>query len=360
LEDLKQYGDKFKYNSIKQLYKEIIDIVNNYETSSVFNFDDYKNVVDKISSLNSLIGRVVETLDEKIKATNDEKLLEHLLKISNVFRSIGKANSIVSSGARYFVVCETEKDKVVLKPVFPNDVVDQFIYDKGEIYLHMSATICGYKEYIEQMNIDPNDCVYINVDNPIPLENRKVFYCPTIKMSGKMDDEKVTATANFIDDIIDNYHSGDNGIVHTVSFSLAEAIKEKSRYSDRMYVLAGKERDKILNLLKQKEKGYIILSPSVEEGFDFKNDMARWQVIAKVPYGFMGDAVIKLINEYFPNVYFRNAVLRIVQAAGRSTRGVNDYSNVYITDSSFESLFNNNRQLFPEYFIESVVKVEKD
>lgn len=359
LQDLKEYGEKFKHDSIENVYKKIINTINRYDESTVFNFDDYDELVSQIDMINNFSTKLVEKLDEKMKETTDETSMSSLLKISNVFRNIQKTNSIIASGARHFVVCETGKDKAVLTPVFSQDVVDSFVYSKGAIYLHMSATICGHEEYAEQMNISAEDYTYINVDNPIPLENRQVYYYPKIKMSGSMDDRKAKLASEHIDSIIKKYHEGENGIIHTVSFGLANKIKEFSKYSDRMYVIAGKEREKIINLLNQNEKGYIILSPSVEEGFDFKGDMARWQVVAKVPYAFMGDPVIKLTNEHFPKMYFRNAVLRVVQAAGRSTRGVTDYSDVYVIDESFLSLFNNNRALFPSYFIESVSEIEQ-
>ena len=360
LKDLEPYGDKFKYEPIKNVYIKIIETINNNKKeNNLFSFSNHKDLLPLIDKLNSFSVDLNEKLDILIKNEKDESKIETYLKILNVFRSISKVNGVVSSGADHFIVCESENDKVVLKPVFSNDVVDPFIYSKGAIFLHMSATICGYEEYAEQMNIDLNDCQYINVKNPIPVENRQIYFNPVIKMSGKIDQEKVDSITEFIDNLIDNYHAGENGIIHTVSFELAKRIKEHSKYTDNMFVMAGKERTKILELLSQQEKGYIILSPSVEEGFDFKNDMARWQVIAKVPYDYIKDPVVSLINEVFPHVYFRNAVLRIVQAAGRSTRGINDYSNVYVVDNSFENLYNFNRKLFPDYFQESVKKIDR-
>jgi Rad3-related DNA helicase len=83
--------------------------------------------------------------------------------------------------------------------------------------------------------------------------------------------------------------------------------------------------------------------------------MSRFQIIAKVPFLYLGDPLVKLNAERRPKWYARKAVLRIVQACGRSIRGVDDHAKTYILDLNFKRLLRDNMELFPEWFLASVV-----
>lgn len=239
---------------------------------------------------------------------------------------------------------------VTIKPVFAADVSEFGIFRKGDFHVHLSATICGIEEYARALGIAEGDYKAIQISNPIPVENRPIHVVPVVKMTGTIDDSKLKLLVETIDKVIDS-HLNENGIVHTVSYKLAESIKAMSRHSRRMLV-SGKVRE-IMDALNSKEPR-IVLSPAIEEGVDLKGDLSRFQVIAKVPYGYLGDPLVKLRSERYPLSYARSAVLRIVQACGRSVRGVDDYAQTYILDSSFETLLTRNSELFPEWFKEAL------
>ena len=88
--------------------------------------------------------------------------------------------------------------------------------------------------------------------------------------------------------------------------------------------------------------------------YDFKNDMCRFQIIAKVPFHYIGDKWVALNMGRDPEWYARKAIVRLVQASGRAVRGVNDYASTYIIDANFERLFKYNKHLFPKWYLDSV------
>lgn len=55
-----------------------------------------------------------------------------------------------------------------------------------------------------------------------------------------------------------------------------------------------------------------------------------------------------------PKWYARKAVVRLVQAAGRAVRGMDDYATTYVIDSNFSRLYLENRELFPAWFQDAV------
>jgi ATP-dependent DNA helicase DinG len=253
------------------------------------------------------------------------------------------------SGGEWIIEEFAYAQRLVLTPVYANQVVENGLYSKCDQFIHMSATICGFDEYMKTMGIDPATAVVIDAHNPIPVEQRPVYAMNAMKVSGSYDKEKLAA---LVDKIIDR-HGDDNGVIHTVSFQLAKDLRENSRHKRRMVI--SNDRDEILSLLKK--KGVILLSPSVEAGYDFKGDMARWQILAKVPFAFLGSHYIKLNMDRDAKWYARKAVVRLVQAAGRAVRGVDDYATTYVIDSNFDRLYSNNPELFPSWFREAVKKV---
>jgi Rad3-related DNA helicase len=215
----------------------------------------------------------------------------------------------------------------------------------------MSATICGIEEYARALGIANGDYKAIQIDNPIPVENRLIHVVPVAKMTGGLDEDKLNTLVRNIDNIIDS-HVGENGIIHTVSYALAEKIFERSRHKKKMLV-SGKVRD-IMDALDSGGGQRVILSPSIEEGVDLKGNLSRFQIIAKVPYGYLGDPLVKLRSERYPSSYARTTILRIVQACGRSVRGIDDWAHTYILDSAFDNLLTRNAELFPEWFKEAL------
>jgi Rad3-related DNA helicase len=213
----------------------------------------------------------------------------------------------------------------------------------------MSATICGHDAYIKSLGIKREECEFIDLANPIPVENRLVRSLSAIKVSGDYDRVRL---AELVDKIIDR-HPNQNGIIHTVSFALAEDIVKYSKNKKKM--LVSNNRDEIVSRLMKFNSGTVILSPSIEQGYDFPGDMSRFQIIAKVPFLALGDPHTKLNLERHPEWYARKAILRLVQASGRSVRGVDDFASTYIIDSNLDMLIRRNRDLFPSWYLDSLV-----
>jgi Rad3-related DNA helicase len=289
----------------------------------------------------------VEELEEKIK--ENKKFAEHYVAAVDEISSISEKLSLfVNNSGEWLITDFKFSNKLEIKPVYAYQVSDYALFRKADYFLHMSATICGFDSYAANLGIKKEDYVYMDLPNPIPLKNRIVTIIPKIKVSGDFDR---TRLVSMIDKIIDR-HGGENGVVHTVSFALANEIKEISRHSKNMVV--SNNRDEIVDILKRDKKGYIILSPSIEKGYDFKGDMCRFQILPKTPYGFLGDPWIKLNLERDSQWYSRKAVLRLVQASGRAVRGVNDYASTYILDSNVELLIKRSSKLFPQWYIDSI------
>jgi Rad3-related DNA helicase len=255
-----------------------------------------------------------------------------------------------SADGEWMLVKYAFSTEIELKPVYASQVSQRGLFRKADQFLHMSATICGFTEYAEQLGISLDEVEFIDVYNPIPVKSRRVVSMAVHKVSG---DYNAQVLSDYVSRISE-YHKGESGIIHTVSFKLANEIFDGISSKIRKKFLVSNDRREILNWLKV--KGNVVLSPSLETGFDAKGDIARWQIIAKVPYGALGDPLIKLNLSRHPRSYQRKAVLRIVQASGRVCRGVTDFGVTYVLDSNFVILLEKNHDLFPSWFTDSIVK----
>ena len=91
------------------------------------------------------------------------------------------------------------------------------------------------------------------------------------------------------------------------------------------------------------------------EGFDFAYDLARWQVIAKVPFPYLGDRQVAAKKDINQDWYDLQAVMSIIQACGRIVRSDTDHGVTYVLDGDFMPLFEKNSDFFPRWFVDSFI-----
>lgn len=255
-----------------------------------------------------------------------------------------------------FILQEVDNGQISFKPLLPSQVVEYSAFRKADYFLHMSATICGLESYATMLGLKPDQYHTITAKHPIDVERRTVNYIPTINMGGGFSEDKARKIAENVSDLM-RHHAGENGLVHTASYKLAEAIRDCLPPDLRQRAFIGRNREETMTSLKM-NKGVLCLSPSMEEGYDLKYDLARWQVIAKIPYGYLGDPKISYTSKKIPGSYARDAVLRVVQASGRVVRGVDDQGVTYILDRGLDKLLVNGEKFFPEWWNDSLIGFE--
>ncbi|UPW36074.1 ATP-dependent helicase [Klebsiella phage T751] len=342
---------------IVQAVVEIVSHCKDYELGKLYSLDGY--LFDRFVDL---LGKVEAILTELHELVEDDRLTEaQVMKLADIIDTLHNLSDycgiMSQTQASTFIVQEKGEEFIRFKPVIASDVSEFGLFRKADYHVHMSATICGIDAYARSLGIRPGQYHKIQIGNPIPIENRKVNYMPVMKMTNNMGDYEMRQLAGFVDEII-QFHQGQSGIIHTVSYDRALAIQKFSKYRNIIHV--PRTRKALMELMDnafRTKTPCIIASPAMEEGYDFKGDYSRFQILIKVPYDYLGDPLVAHINSVDPSAYFRNAILRIIQMCGRSVRGVNDWAATYILDSSFESLMMRNPEFFPTWFTEAVFEV---
>lgn len=349
-EEMKRNLDGLPEYATSTYFSAFVADLSEFEVGSVLDVssqlsEKITNLLDKVYPILDRIS--AESLDRGLDGDRKSKL-ESLHE--DLFRAVSEIKNMFDIGGEWILEEYAYAQRVKLVPIYAYQVAPVSLFSKCDQHVHMSATICGSAEYMKTLGIDPATAVYLSMPNPIPVENRRVYVLDALKVSGAYDEKKLSEV---VDSIVSKHRSASqNGIIHTVSFKLAEQLKERSAHKRNM--LISNNRKEILNWVNS-PKGKLVLSPSIETGYDFKGDMARYQIVAKVPFEYLGSHYVSVNLQRSPKWYARRAILRIVQACGRSVRGIDDWAVTYVLDSNFRRLYEDNPELFPQWFKDSVV-----
>lgn len=214
----------------------------------------------------------------------------------------------------------------------------------------MSATINEHDIY--DMGLDTKRVLYIPCDSPIAHYNRPVIYKPVANVSYKHMEQAVDRIAVAINRLLSDHKSC--GVIHC-TYSLAKMLE--SRLDNPRLMWHNKiDKSAVYNAFIDSpvEEGKVLIASGMYEGLDLSYDLARWQVICKVPYTSLAEPVVRARLEQRPDSYAWWAIRSIVQATGRVCRTPTDYGWTYILDNNFDRLYKNNQDLFPEWFKSAV------
>lgn len=224
-------------------------------------------------------------------------------------------------------------------------------------FLFLSATLFDYKEFCKNLNIPLHQTCFISAESDFDPENRPVLFKPVMKMSYGWDKpENKENRAEMIDYIttILQQHKTDKGIIHTGSFAVAQwLVKELAPYTHEVIHHnpgSNNDRDKAIDYFMKLKKPSILISPSITEGLDLYDDLARFAIIAKVPFGQLTDEWIKARMEISKKWYMLRAITDVIQGCGRIVRSPDDYGAVYILDASFKYLYQQTQYSLPDWW----------
>ena len=203
--------------------------------------------------------------------------------------------------------------------------------------------------------LDVDKAVYYSIDSPFPVKNRPVFYMPLGKMSFKSKEDTFKNYVPYIQKILNKYPDK-KGIIHTNSFELASWISRDLKDS-RLVYHDSSNKDEVLQKHFISEKPTVLVSPSMDTGVSFDDDLSRFQIIAKRPYPSLASQKNKLRQKNNPEWYSWKTISGLIQMSGRAVRSVDDYADTIIIDGSFSDLLKYSGQYFPKWFQEAIKRI---
>lgn len=260
-----------------------------------------------------------------------------------------------------------ENKYFTFKELYGGNAFHRIIKPQTEKFLLMSSTILNKDGFCRDLHIKPEEAAFLSLDSEFSRDKRTVFYKPVAKMSyGWEKDDRRSDRIRLITTIRDilSYHENESGIIHTGSFKIANWLVDELVTHKTHLILhhnptedAIVKRDDIIDeyMNTANIKPIVLISPSITEGLDLKDDFGRFAIFAKVPYPNLGDAWIKRRMEISNDWYRRQTLKSIIQGGGRICRSHDDWGVIYILDESFTFLYNRTKKnVIPKWWADGL------
>ena len=251
---------------------------------------------------------------------------------------------------------------ITIKPLDPERYLHHTVWDRGEKFALLSATILNKAAFCRQVGLDPARVALVDVDHTFPVENRPLYDVTQGKMTYEHRDETIPNIARLIVRLM-AHHPNEKGIVHAHSYAIADQLADKLAafgVGGRVRVHDTDNRDAELDAWKASSAPELFISVKMEEALDLKGNLARWQVLCKAPYQNTNDSrVARRLEDGQWAWYHRTALRTVIQACGRVVRAPDDYGATYLADSSLLDLFERAQSDTPPWFAEQVDRLSK-
>jgi ATP-dependent DNA helicase DinG len=251
---------------------------------------------------------------------------------------------------------KNDHDAIIFKPVRVSQYGKDLLFKHTKKHILISATILDSDKMKAYLGID-EDVRFLRVhESNFPVQNRPFYIRSQGKATSETKIDYLPKMLDYIDDVLLPKLIKDKGVIHSHTNDTARYILTNSKYKNIMMSnvdVKGKRNDVFESFFKA-PKPCVMVTPSMRLGVDLKDDLARWQIIAKVPYPYLGDPQVKKRTEIDSGWYEYQTITSLIQTYGRVCRSETDYGETYILDGKFDDIFFRNINYFPRWFKEAI------
>lgn len=200
----------------------------------------------------------------------------------------------------------------------------------------LSATILDADLFCATLGLNKEDVCFIREDSTFDSELSPIYNignCST-NYQALQDPANLDEIVSSVDMIMKIYPNS-KGIIHSGNKKISNYLK-RNLHSDRLLVNDGtlNNRD-IYEKHINSDKPTVLVSSSMAEGVDLKDDLSRFQIVIKMPFDSLADPRIKKLTEINNSWYSCEMMKKFIQQCGRSTRNKNDHCDTFVLDSLF-------------------------
>lgn len=293
---------------------------------------------------------------------DDIRTLRELRSLANMREGLGVVKGGLEDGTWVYT---GDKEKIQFKPVGAKEsgLGEKYLFPHQKKWLLMTGTPVSPSFLMEEEIGCERNYRVVSIPYSWNVANRPVYINGVADLSGKEkkpeEIEKLVESATSIVSATDH-----KVLIHTVSYDLAGIMcdtlssrvgKPVFRYRDSF------ERESIISKFRKSDGG-IMVAPSMDRGVDLPDELCRLQIVAKIPYPFLGDKQIAK-RRYTPRTgnlwYVIQAIRTLIQMTGRSIRSEDDWAETYILDKAFEGLWKEYKHLMPDWWRKGIKWMNK-
>lgn len=280
-------------------------------------------------------------------------LYKKMTSLSRKYKGLGcKIDDFINYAFDHVIDNNVDTLELMIKPIFVSDMFDSL---RNSVFnLFMSATV-DENYLVRTLSLDKEKTAFIMLDPVFDPENKKVIFFNPLHLSAATLKEPETSKKLMNNvKIIASKHAHENGIILAPSFQLVEQMAEGIRkHVKSLKVFEHKRGEKLVDILEKFKRTTVpsvLISPSIYEGIDLKDDLARWNIMIKAPFPSLGDKRIKRIMQAYPDIFETIVIHKLVQGAGRAVRSTTDHAITYILDTNAKRLFMSVRNIWKNEF----------
>ncbi|ERG95653.1 MAG: Rad3-related DNA helicase [Haloquadratum walsbyi J07HQW2] len=252
---------------------------------------------------------------------------------------------------------DSNNNEIAIKPLDPARYLSHTVWDRGNQFALLSATILNKKSFCRGVGLDPAEVALVDVDHTFPVANRPLYDVTCGKMTYDERDETLPAVTRMLVRLM-AAHPDEKGLIHCHSYAIQSSLRRRLAelgVESRIRTHDNTNRDESLQAWLNTDSPDVFLSVTMEEALDLQGELCRWQVICKAPYLNTTDSrVSRRLSDGKWSWYRRVALRTVIQACGRIVRAPDDHGSTYLADSSLLKLFNNTQNDMPAWFRDQV------
>ena len=322
---------------------------------SRYNLNDIEDIISILEGMRKTYGQMLHDMDDKKIEYDFKKYSRYSDQLAKTARTLEN----IHQNKENFVINEPQKDiddnieSVEIKPIDIANFI-KFFFDT-DYQIFMSATI-DKKSFCETMGFSEDDVAFIDTPkSPFPLEHRRIDFLNVKKLNNRSTFEDKLEIVNRIDELLTT-HSEERGLILTSSIYNCTFIKKhlspKNRNRIRICHSSNPDQKTQDQIIKEHENDNtsVLLSSSLWEGVDLKDDLSRFQIIAKTPYLPMTEKRTVEKMKRYPSWYDSQTLMKLLQGFGRSIRSENDWARTYVLDSAVNFLIFKTKNIVPKAY----------
>jgi len=251
-----------------------------------------------------------------------------------------------------------------LKPVSVRNFAQERLWKHGKRFLGMSGTILSPVVVARELGVQEVNYDYRQIPSPFDVAKRPIYYYPVVNMRKQNIDagEAIPKILTTVDTLLKKYANA-KVLIHTVSYPIATAIQRDQldlKGNQRIMTHNSENRADQLELFKKSGQPLVMLSPSFDRGVDLPDDECRCIIVCKVPYLNLGDKQVaaRLKAPGGDQWYVFKALQTLMQMTGRGVRNKQDWCDTWILDQQFGALLARTHQYIPQWWKDSIIRVE--
>ncbi len=348
-----------KFSLINEINEEIIDDI--IKIISAKSADLTSKITQKLQ------GRAKVSLTDWAKsfdgviASDISSLQSKLYSLDKILQPL-KIYQENRDGGRWIMHADENENSLILTPLKADFLFRYYMKKMGKKFIFMSATIGDPQVFMTEIGLDPLRTKFVTAETTFKPEISPIVILPYHKMGYKDINASLPKIAESIKMLLAQ-HPNESGIIHCGTYKISDELVNLLPYDVRKRLIYRTMKNVHMNnemLLKIHESrtipNSVLLSPSLIEGTDLYDDLSRFQIILKMPWGSLGDVRTKNKADNEPSWYANNMWNKILQASGRSTRHEKDYSVTYVLDASYPYFEKQWKKKLPKWYIDRVVK----